>query len=693
MRSFAVLALLHALPSLLSAQDPAPRPQDDVVIEGRPETSKTAPSLQEARRRIEFSPGGVDVIDGEEYRTGRVFLPEDVFRFSPGVYVQTRFGAEESRMSIRGSGLQRTFHGRGMVVMQDGVPINLSDGSFDMQAIEPLAAKYVEVWRGANALRYGSATLGGAVNFVSPTGHDQGPLLARFEGGSFGYLRGQAGTGAAADAFDFFGTFTDFDTDGFRVHARQSNQRIFTNFGYRFAPDLESRLYVTWTKTDSELPGSLTRDQMLADPEQANPGNVTNDWKRDFWLFRVADRTTWTFGPEARLDFTLAYSHKHLDHPIFQVIDQESDDLVFSAAFVSEAKWFGNSNRFSVGILPGYGRIDDERYANVGGTRGAQLAHNDLAAASVSFFLEEQHYVLQRLAVVAGLQVHWVELDQDDVFPTGADNSGRRAYTGINPKIGLRFDLADASQVFFNASRSFEPPSWGETLSPGTGGIVFPEAQDAWTFEIGTRGKSGPFAWDLAVYAALIDGELLALTDGAGNPLGTVNADRTLHAGVELGLDVVVWEAPKDAPSDLLQPSRVLIRQSYLWNYFRFDGDAVFGDNELAGIPEHLFRMEVRLEHPSGLYLAPSVEWAPEGWFVDHANTFRADGYATFGLQLGFRAEGLTIFFEARNLGNRIYAPTTGVVNNAQIAPSNGNPVVFNPADERSFYGGVEYRY
>ncbi|MDH4653383.1 Plug domain-containing protein [Pseudomonas sp. JG-B] len=68
-----------------------------------------------------------------------------------------RFGAEEARLSIRGSGLQRTFHGRGLLLMQDGAPVNLADGSFDFQTIEPLTTDHIEVLRGANAWRYVSA--------------------------------------------------------------------------------------------------------------------------------------------------------------------------------------------------------------------------------------------------------------------------------------------------------------------------------------------------------------------------------------------------------------------------------------------------------------------------------------------------------------------------------------------------------
>ena len=90
----------------------------------------------------------------------------------PGVFVQPKWG-EDSRLSIRGSGLSRNVHGRGVQLLMDGViPITTADGGSDFQEIDPTAYRYIEVYKGANALRYGANQLGGAINFVMPTGYD-----------------------------------------------------------------------------------------------------------------------------------------------------------------------------------------------------------------------------------------------------------------------------------------------------------------------------------------------------------------------------------------------------------------------------------------------------------------------------------------------------------------------------------------
>ena len=167
-----------------------------VPVIGLRETSSTQNNIEQAAEAVKTIPGGAALVDMAKVREGRVSTWTDTLGLTPGVYIQDRFGSEEARVSIRGSAISRTYHSFGLTVMQDGIPINYADGFFDMQTIDPSAARHVEVLRGANAASYASSTLGGAINFVSPMGYDSPALLGRAEAGSFGYGRLQAATGA-----------------------------------------------------------------------------------------------------------------------------------------------------------------------------------------------------------------------------------------------------------------------------------------------------------------------------------------------------------------------------------------------------------------------------------------------------------------------------------------------------------------
>ncbi|HYQ38471.1 MAG TPA: TonB-dependent receptor plug domain-containing protein, partial [Pseudomonas sp.] len=226
--------------------------QPIVVSQDRP-TDPTAPTLAEKRAELAKIPGGASVVDAETYKSGRSSTLQDALGLAPGVLVQPRFGAEEARLSIRGSGLQRTFHGRGLLLMQDGAPVNLADGSFDFQVIEPLATDHIEVLRGANAWRYGAANLGGAINFVSPSGRSAPPVELRYEGGSFASHRLFGAVAQEFGDWDGYLSIADSAQSGFRDHSRQENQRYFANLGGRINERLATRFYLTHVETDSEL--------------------------------------------------------------------------------------------------------------------------------------------------------------------------------------------------------------------------------------------------------------------------------------------------------------------------------------------------------------------------------------------------------------------------------------------------------
>jgi len=202
------------------------------------------------------------------------------------------------------------------------------------------------------------------------------------------------------------------------------------------------------------------------------------------------------------------------------------------------------------------------------------------------------------------------------------------------------------------------------------------EEQTATTAEIGTRLTRPDYAFEVAYYRAWIKDELLTLTDPLGAPPTTINAGQTLHQGIELGLNWHITE-------------RWILRQAYLWSDFSFDDDDVYGDNEIAGIPPHLLRAELTYRSPANWSIGPSVEWSPRDYYIDHRNSFEANNYAIWGVKIGQqRDSGCSWFVEGRNLGDRKYAATTGVIEDA----AGIDRAQFLPGDGRSFYAGLEWR-
>jgi iron complex outermembrane receptor protein len=650
----------------------------EVTVTSEPYSSPTLESIDAAKKRITATPGGANIIDAEQYKEGRVSTLPDTLQFSPGVFAASRFGSEEARLSIRGSGLQRTFHGRGIQLLQDGIPLNLADGSFDFQAVEPLTARYVEVYRGANALQFGSTTLGGAVNFVSPSGLTAPPVAARVELGSFGYKRAQVAASGRSESVDWYISGSEYFQKGFRDHSRQDTQRISGNLGWKITDALETRFFLGAVKSDSELPGALTKAEMATSPRKADPATVAGDQHRDFDLYRLSNRTTYRIAPGQRVEVGGFYSYKSLFHPIFQVLEQDSNDYGLSARYISERRLFGNRNQFIVGTILLKGDLDDDRFRNIGGQPGARTAQSKQRSSNYSIFAENQYYVSPSTVLVAGAQAVTAKRRLEDSFLADGDNSVDRTYRRVSPKIGVRQELTSDIQVYGNVSGSYEPPTFGELA--GGPNVTPVSAQRATTAEIGTRGNVrqawGTMRWDVSLYRAQVRDELLALNDVNGNPLGTTNANKTIHQGIEAGLETNIgrqWSA----------------RAAYQLNDFRFEDDRVFGNNRLAGVPRHFATGELLYRLDNGFYLGPNVRIASSA-NVDHANTLKAAGYAVYGFKIGQRvSKDVAWFIDARNLTDKVYAATTGVIADARGTDSRQ----FYPGDGRAVYAGIEISY
>ena len=626
-------------------------------------------AADEAEAQAQRTPGGADVVTHADYADRSLVSLRDTLAFSPGVYTQPRFG-QEVRISIRGSGISRGFHMRGLTLLQDGVPINLADDNGDFQELEPIFFDHIEIYRGANALRFGSGTLGGAINGVTPSGRDAPGLYARLDGGSFGMVRGLVSAGGVAGPVDFWGAISADRSDGDRDHAKRDSLRFHGNVGLRLSDTISTRFYASLNSLDQELPGALTRADALANPKK---GNFAGDQHRDIDSLRLLNRTRLDWG-QTRLDVGAFYNAKSLFHPIFQVIDQKSTDYGAFARLDHEAGPFA----VTLGGEIRRGSTHAKQFVNVGGQRGTRTFDADQDARTANIYGEVRVTPVERLTLIAGAIYADGWRARRVAYSAAPTQDGRIAFDAFSPKFGLLFEPTADIQLFANYSRSAEFPGFGEvfqTVGSTSAFIAGIRPQRAWTAEVGTRGKAGAFSWDLSLYRATLKGEMLQYAVAFDIPAATFNADRTLHQGVEAALAF--------APADWLR-----LRQIWQYSDFRFRGDRQFGNNRLPVVPRHILRSEVRFG-TDRLHVAPNLEWVPQGAWADYRNTVRTPGYALLGLTAGATVhEGIDLFLDARNL---TATKAIGDVSATLLAAAGS--AIYYPVERRAVYGGVRARF
>ena len=673
------------------ADDPAATP---------PGGSLTAPTTTQAQALLARVPGSVVVVPDAAYKNSTPAVTiKDVLDYVPGVFVQPKWG-EDSRLSIRGSGLSRNFHLRGVQLHMDGIPINTADGFGDFQEIDPSAYRYVEVYKGGNGLRYGTNTLGGAINFVTPTGRDASLFGASADIGSFGFQRLQSSSGGVKGPFDFFITGSWQESDGFRDHSWGESTRASANLGYQLSPNVETRFYFNANDIMQRIPGSVTRSVALSSPTTAAKVNVDNDWQRNIDSWRIANKTVIRLSPNTSVEVGGFIVDRYLIHPIFEWLDYKYEDYGGFARLTDERVTNGFKNRLIAGVNLHNGELDNRQFEN-NSNSGSAIKGNLRSSSfdeskNASAYIENSFYFLPSVALVAGTQFLHASRTRNDRFfddilvnpmDTQVDDSGRSEFHVWSPKLGLLWEVDRNWQVYANVSRSAEVPSFGENTPSGT--TFKAKLQTATTFEVGTRGKRPDYWWDMALYSSSIDNELLCTAPfPVANFCIVGNADKTTHRGVELAFGAAI---AKSMLAHGATPDRLWLNVAYTLNDFSFDDDAQFGNNELPGAPRHYLRAELLYKHPGGFFFGPNVEWVPQAYYVDSANTLETAPYVLWGLKAGYAPENsaFSAYVEARNLADTHYISSTGITNVADPTLTN----LFEPGNGRAVYAGVRYKW
>ena len=438
-----------------------------VTDQAEPE-SLTSPSAGKAAEQKKEIPGGFTLRNTEQMERGRASNFEDLLKRTPGLFLQTDNGTEVTKVSIRGSGILSEDEPLGVQFMLDGLTLNQADGEALLEDFDLATVKYAEVFRGANAFKYGSITLGGAINLVTMTGYDADQFRVRLEGGSYGYLRGQVSFGGVAGRFDYVGSAMGRSRDGFREHSAENTERLFGNVGYKFSDHLENRFYLTLDRVDRQLPGGLTKQELEDDPRQPNAVAVAEDFNKKWDLIRLADKLS--FRNDGReFDAGLFWFHRNMEERGFFSADFRegitafySDNYGVSLNFVTRDELFGRRNIFTVGSSPQLEREVAQNFENLRGHRGQTTALNTGISINVPLYAENQHYLTEQFSVLLGMQAIYAQRRFEDHFLSDdqGNQSHQQDFYGWNPKAGLIYEFDAENQIFMNFSGSWQPPSF-----------------------------------------------------------------------------------------------------------------------------------------------------------------------------------------------------------------------------------------
>jgi iron complex outermembrane receptor protein len=649
-----------------------------------------------------LTPGGVTVVEGEQLYQRHVNNLADMLRYVPGMWAESGYGNDELFFSSRGSNLDAVDYDKnGIKLLQDGLPITSADGNNHNRVVDPLSARYATVARGANALTYGASTLGGAIDFISPTARNSAPLSAFFDGGSFGAMNGRITVGKAGDAVDGLLTIEGRQFDGYRDHSDQERWSMYASAGWQPSATTNVQLFATYIDNDLRLPGALTRAEVEADPDQASQAALSGDYGKVVKTARVAAKSTWSLGANGSLAAGLSYEGQSLFHPIVNQIFVDFDGPgpnppveVFSLLVDTDHRDLGAMVRYDrsigahdllMGLNFGDGSVTGGNYRNSGGQPNGISEYVDNTADSLEAFVVDRWRTSERWTLVYGAQVVTAGRDvRTTNATTGAVSNPHDRYSSVNPRVGVIASLNSPGEFYGNVSRLFEAPTTFQMEDDVRGGDATLDPMSGIVAEVGWRSTASQstgirWRWDIAAFYARISDEILSMDDpnAPGNSL-TTNIDQTTHAGLEalVGTSLAVGDMHRIDPLVSLTVNR-----------FRFRDDPVYGTNRLPAAPTYAVRGEVLYRHGNGFYTGPTFDFVGER-YVDFANSYLVDGYGLMGLRAGFSSRRWEVFGEVRNIFDTDYIATVSVLNEASA-----NARVLYPGAPVSVYAGLRFSY
>ncbi len=694
------LALTLAAAGLTPVHAQEVQSLNPITVSGDAQATPLNPGITAERARLDGVAGGTNLI--EPQKESRLVTLKDALDYQPGLVVQEFFGGlDQPRLNIRGSGIQSNPVNRGVLLLQDGLPLNEADGSFVIGFLEPRNARLISARRGANALSPAATTLGGELDFQSLTG-TEGDLL-RVEGGSFGRFGAQAAKGFRSGNLDGRLSVTHDQYDGYRHHSGSDRTSVQGNFGVQ-GDGFENRTYLSYVDLDVDIPFVVTRAQMEYDPRQTNgegvavgsPFNQLDIGKRHphrkSSQLRAANRTYW--GTET-LNNTLGVYAQTIDDT-FQdpMISTVTDGMTYGAQWQLAGKY--RAIDYRVALDWSRSDMDRDLYTvnKETGDRKTHYGNYDLQAENRSALLGFAWHVNPQWTVVGDAKFTQAIRDARE---RASGNTLDQDWNYVSPKLGLVWQPVDTQRFFVNVSRSNEAPTYWEIISAGSPpsplndtlgktGLSKLKLQRADTVEIGGEGLlgNGPSAphWALTFYHSDVKDELMSVTGPSGAGSITTNyTGGTRHQGIELGLNGSLPAPGAGAAFDY--------RMAYTFSDFRFKGGEYAG-NRIAGVPRHLVSAEL-LYRIGGLRFGPNVRWMPADTETNHANTpdTQQDSYALLGFKVDYQmGKHWQAYLQADNLTDETYASAFVIRNTGTTAMP-----TFLPGNGRSITAGVSYKF
>lgn len=645
------------------------------------------------------------ILDTRDYRFERKTAVNDVMQDVPGLFMQSRYGNHDVRISIRGFGSRSNTGIRGVRILLDGIPESEPDGQTRIEAIDFHSIGKIEIVKGNASSLYTNAP-GGVINFVNDIYFPATFGTVFNEYGSHGLHSYGFKAGIKTENYRFLLTCNRHEADGYRPHS-DDKWDIFNSVIETKPSSLSTvSVFGNYVNGIIHLPGSLTKAQFDTAPFSANKRDAVD--RNAFRLTkkgRAALQYKSFFGDENELDneieltgyMTTKYFHRTAaSYRIFN-----RDGVGAGARYIHHAEFFGRKDEFSIGGDMYYQTGPISEFENHSGQKGDGVTElTDETISNAGFYIQNSINVIKEKSdlLITGRYDRVVFENEDQNL---AVRNAKRRFSSFTPKAALNYKITRTIAAYTSYGLGFDTPAGNEldnfdltsnpnlTLNPDL------KAQKSRNFELGIKGNLAeperPFFkslfFEITFFNTKIEDEIVPF-DVSGSAFYR-NAAKTDRTGFELGTNLEVVTGLR------FKTAYALSNFKYdLYQALSLDGDSTvsYDGNEVPSVPKHNLSLVLSYERSIGRHVtgfAKMTYQAVSGMMVNDANSEKSKGYqvlnSTVGLDMVFGQFNVLATAGMNNMMDKTYA--------AFININSARKEFYEAGEPRSYFFGVTAGY
>lgn len=639
-------------------------------------------------------PGSINIIDNEVLEKSRPFTSTEILRNVAGLSIRDEEGLGlRPNIGIRGLNPTRSAK---VLLLEDGIPLTYAPYGDNASYYHPPIDRFesVEVLKGSGQILYGPQTIGGVINYITPTppGKHEGSIT--LTGGNRNYFNGHLSYGDTIGNTGVIFGFTRKQGQGSRENVRSGlndlNFKSVSTFNARHAITLKLNYY----GEDSNVTYSgLREDEFRANPRQ-------NPFRNDFFYGdRLGPSLTHAFvlNPDIILTTNLygSYFRRHWWRQSSNSSERPNDSAdQLCAGMANLNTTCGNQGRLRrylfAGVEPrlritkrlfdrrnetelGFRfHVEDQERIQKNGERptsrdGVIVENNERRNQAFSAFVQNR-FSFGNLAISPGLRVEHIKYHRTNRL---LNVTGKTQLTQAVPGIGVSYTPGDKLTLFAGLHRGFAPPRTEDVINNTTGGSIELDPELSWNYEVGLRATPhAALRMEATFFRMDYENQIVPASLAGGIGSAFTNGGATLHQGME-------FSATLDTEPILLRRYSFYSRAAYTYlpvadfRGVRFSSVPGFSTTSVSGnrlpyAPKQLLTASVGYAHSKGLdtFLEGVYVGSQFSEDLNRIDPLTANGqtglipsYTIWNATANYKLERFrtTLFVTAKNLFDRTY--------------------------------------